>query len=366
MLLALCTELLANGGIQRMSRHFGAAFRRLTARRGEELRLLSLNDPRGTHSLNVGGEEFRFTGFGREKFRFFASATAHMRRADLVFVGHPHLASLSLAAGLRPGTRVWTQAYGVEVWSPLPAISRWALQRADLVTGISAHTNEMLRTVQGVGPGRIGLLPPALDPSQEPGPGVEARRDGPLLRVLTVSRLDVLDPYKGIEQVLAAVDSLKDRFPTLRYTIVGEGSDRARLEGLAANMGLGERVEFLGSVDDATLRNVYAGSDLFILPSMREGFGIVYLEAMAHGVPVVGIDCAGTRDVIRDGFNGAMLAGEDRQAMVERLSALLRDAALRRRLGENGREFAKTFSLETFYSRVAAFVEQEATCASSM
>jgi len=125
-------------------------------------------------------------------------------------------------------------------------------------------------------------------------------------QLLTVSRLS--EPRKNVDLVLHALASLKDRFE-FEYTIAGEGLLRPELERLADSLGLGNRVRFVGRVSDAGLRDLYAHADLFVLtasivPGSHEGFGIVYLEAAASGVPSLAARLAGAAEAVDEGRSG--------------------------------------------------------------
>jgi len=366
LLLALFTELLAHGGIQRMGRHVCSALDGAARKRRMRFVALSLRDPNGSRGTVPGDGRVEFRGFGGDKLAFSSEAFRQIRSAALVYIGHPRLAALSFAAaGVRPRPPVWVQAYGVEVWKELPALSRMSLRCADKVLGISADTMERLRRVQQISGDRISYLPPALEPGLDhAAEAAPARSHGPV--ILTVSRLDEMDPYKGIENVLRAVKGLIGDFPSLRYRLVGDGSDRSRLEAVANGLGIQDRVAFLGSVDEATLASEYRSCDAFILPSLREGFGIVYLEAMAHGKPVIGVDCAGTRDVVREGDSGLLLRDDSAAEIERRLREVLNDRSLRSRLGAGGAAISKEFSLEALTDRIDRMLDQEGLCASSM
>jgi phosphatidylinositol alpha-1,6-mannosyltransferase len=206
-------------------------------------------------------------------------------------------------------------------------------------------------------------------------PGVELTRfraerralDGEL-RILSVSRLW---PRKGHEQVLRALAPLKREFPQLRYWIAGTGGEEAGLRQLCRELGLDEIVKFLGYVPDEELPALYRQCDLFVLANRRlssddmEGFGIVFLEAAASGLPVVGGTSGGVPDAVNNGVNGILVDTEDIDALTGALRQLLKDDELRIRMGEASRRWAEGFSWERFASRVRQMSDQLAREASS-
>jgi phosphatidylinositol alpha-1,6-mannosyltransferase len=144
-------------------------------------------------------------------------------------------------------------------------------------------------------------------------------------RLLTVSRLS--EPRKNIDQVLRALARLKDR-QEFRYTIVGGGYDRARLEALAGELRLGERVQFAGFVSQEELLDLYAHSDLMVLasaviPGSHEGFGIVYLEAAASGVPSLAARVGGAAEAVDEGKSGMYVEEPSVEALTIALGSFL-------------------------------------------
>ena len=133
------------------------------------------------------------------------------------------------------------------------------------------------------------VQPNALDPQFEAGvtptpalePGV----------ILAVSRLVTADSYKGVDHLIAAIPAIRAAVSGARLRVIGDGNDRPRLEALAAEQPPGG-VEFMGRVSDRALREHLASCQLFALPSRSEGFGLVYLEAMANGKPCIAADDA--------------------------------------------------------------------------
>lgn len=166
-------------------------------------------------------------------------------------------------------------------------------------------------------------------------PGVDAAffqppepRSGSEFRLLTVSRLDQTNRRKNVDGVLRAIARMKD-IP-ISYAVVGDGSDRARLEQLAEELRIADRVRFLGEVDSEGLLRLYAESDLFVLAPRQtwhdvEGFGIVYVEAAASGVPSLGASRGGRTDAIQPGVTGELVADPSPEAIEQGVRRMWRD-----------------------------------------
>lgn len=173
-------------------------------------------------------------------------------------------------------------------------------------------------------------------------------------QLLTVSRLS--EPRKNIDLVLHALAALKDHFE-FEYVVAGEGGLRSELEQLATSVGLGDRVRFVGRVSDAALRDLYAQADLFVLtasivPGSHEGFGIVYLEAAASGVPSLAARLAGAAEAVAEGRSGFFVDTTDvasiRDALARYLSGQIQFDA------DTCREFAHGFGWERVADRCEA------------
>jgi phosphatidyl-myo-inositol dimannoside synthase len=139
-----------------------------------------------------------------------------------------------------------------------------------------------------------------------------------------VGRLSAGEKYKGHEQIFAALPALRARFPTLVHVVAGDGDDRARLEQRARELaGDGGTVRFLGFVPEEDLPDLYRVADLYVMPSSQEGFGIVYLEAAACGLKVVGGKGGGSGDAVPDERIGVLVEPSDETALVEAIVRLL-------------------------------------------
>jgi phosphatidylinositol alpha-1,6-mannosyltransferase len=159
--------------------------------------------------------------------------------------------------------------------------------------------------------------------------------------VLTVGRWAATERYKGADDLIEAIAQLQPSTPDLHLVAVGGGDDLPRLRRLASDCGVADRVSFLEGLSSEQLAACYAHCDIFALPSTGEGFGFVFLEAMAFGKPVLGADSGGIPDLVEDGVNGLLIPPRDQQRLVEALGRLLRDPSLRARLARQGAEIVR-------------------------
>jgi len=160
--------------------------------------------------------------------------------------------------------------------------------------------------------------------------------------VLAVARMY---PRKHLDDLITAAARLRGRIAALQVRIVGEGPESVRLRALTARHGLGDTVVFLGQVPRSTLAVEYGRAHCFCLPSVQEGFGIVFTEAMAAGLPIVACRAAAVPEVVPDRRVGLLVAPRSPDELATALETLLNDARLRREMGEEGRRHVEAFDL---------------------
>ena len=257
--------------------------------------------------------------FGRLRFSLAAiSAAWRFRPVDTVFCGHVFMAPLGYLLARFLGAHYWIQAHGTDIWKDRRGLVRRLIGRADLVSTVSRETRRILLNWVDLAPERVRVLPDTVQDVFVPGLPSLALRDrlqlgaGPIL--LTVGRLSASERYKGHEPVFSVLTRLRKKFPDLVHVVAGDGDDRARLERVAAEIAPGA-VRFLGFVPDADLPDLYRLADLYVMPSTEEGFGIVYLEAAACGLRVVGGKGGGTADAVPDDRVGVIVDPADREAL---------------------------------------------------
>jgi len=331
--------------VQRVGRHLAAVLTEFASSRGWDCRLLSLNDSRELHRAVVGGREFVFTGCEKAKGRFAVTAMRTAKRdAHLVLAGHPNLAPVVQAMRLvAPKMKTIVCTHGVEVWEPLGRLRRAALQHANLVLAPSRDTAEQVATQQEVARERIRVLPWALDPQFEAliaaNTASSPPKDFPKGRViLTTGRWVAAERYKGMDTLITALPRLLTTWPELQLVLAGSGDDRAWLEDFAEKNGVERHVHFLGELSNAELAACYTACEIFALPSRGEGFGLVYLEAMACGKPVIGGTHGGAPELIQDGVTGYLVPHGDPIQLATAIQTLLADPQHAKEMGARGRQ----------------------------
>jgi D-inositol-3-phosphate glycosyltransferase len=255
-------------------------------------------------------------------------------------------------------------------------------QQADLLIGSTADEADDLIRLYGADPGRVQVVAPGIDlVTFQPFDRSEARRKigyGPGRLLLFVGRLERL---KGVDVAIRALALLRDRdHEDLRLIVLGEDvrdgeeSEKERLKAVASASGVRDRVDFLGSVAHHELPYFYAASDVCVMPSYSESFGLVALEAQACGRPVVASGVSGLRSVVRDEVSGYLIDDHDPAIYAERIGRLLSDPELAQQMGRRGRLLAQRYSwtrtadrlgnlfegaIESTHARVQAGVRHE-------
>jgi len=351
--LALVTEAHGgSGGIAQYNRDFLDAVSECS----RHLSVLSLSN------IDAAGSDPNTSrmGFAGSRWRFVAAAltSAWRDRPDIVFCGHINFSLLGWATSKLARARFWLQVHGIDAWAEPTRARRFGVVHADLITAVSRFTRKGLLDWSLLSPSRVRVLPNTVSErfsvaleNEPPTPDVGAlKRAGPTL--LTVARLSTGDRYKGIEEVLEALQSLRKRHPSIAYLIAGDGDDRVRLVRRAHELGVGELVNFLGRVDDAALPDLYRSADLFVMPSRGEGFGIVFIEAAASGTMSMGRDEDGSVDALQDGALGFVASQGELAPQIER--ALATPARPRER---SAATYA-TFGRSHYKSHVAKLIDQ--------
>jgi len=353
----LSTIFKVHGGIQRFNRLLCLALDELAGEMGFEGRVLSQDDSDADYErAGAPWKRLRFVAGGGGPYRLsLRTAAVCLDRPDILIVGLLGMTPLGLAC--RPLLRrgFGFVAYGTESWREGRISRRFAARRARLAFAVSRNTAAALERATGLPADRVRWLPPALDPALErlASPIAGAAGDEDRLEILTVSRLWADELQKGVDHALAAFARLAPRHPRARYRIVGKGSDKPRLQSLAARLGLGDRVIFEEDLSDRELADRYRRCSVFVLPSGQEGFGIVFLEAMRFGRPCVGGRAGGAPEVIVDGRTGLLVDFLDGAGLEAALDRLLGDVDLRRRMGAAGRQrVLETFTFEQFRDRL--------------
>jgi glycosyltransferase involved in cell wall biosynthesis len=260
-------------------------------------------------------------------FKIFISAVQY--RPTLIVCGHVGFSSVCLVISKIIGVPYVTLAHGVEVWG-MGRAKRISLAFSKKILAVSRYTRQrILDQIPGCTASRVSVFPNTFDSDRFcPSPKSRdlMRRLGLVdtdLIVLSVSRLSSSEGAKGCDKVISGIKGLSTRFPNLKYIACGSGDDLPRLRAVARDAGLLDKVIFPGFIPDALLPDYYNLCDLFVLPSKKEGFGIVFLEALGCGKPVVAGNKDGSVDALLDGELGLLIDPDSADAVTEAILKVL-------------------------------------------
>jgi phosphatidylinositol alpha-1,6-mannosyltransferase len=348
MRVTLIATVVFDGPSNAMSTVNQQVIRQLDRCAGEHSKILeievwSLHDVSKTpeeleRRLSLGHTRISCRGFAGSKWAMLASATVHRARQRIILNMHLGLSPISrLIRG--SGSRVYQFLHGVECWRPLSPCDHWSFGAIDVLIANSESTYERFLSWN---PGYRGLpstkcwLGLSRDFHFDAKPVPTAGEEG---TVLIVSRL-ARERYKGHEQLLAVWPRVRARVPNARLDIVGDGDDRTHLEQTADELGLRRSgaVRFWGHLEGRALEERFQRCAVFAMPSTGEGFGLVYVEALASGKPVVASLEDAAREIVKHGHTGLLVHQSDLGGLAEAICRLLENASLRNKMGVQGRQ----------------------------
>jgi phosphatidylinositol alpha-1,6-mannosyltransferase len=365
-IVALFPDITGLGGVQESSRQMIGALEDIVS--GPHWRgfYLGLNDSLGDLTLASVGPGVGVQGFGRNKLRFVARTIHYSRNAgQIIIAAHPNLAIVAAVARLfNSQLKVIVVTHGIEIWKKLPVRRRRALLSADLVLATSQFNFRSLVDVQKIDPRKIRLLRWPLNPKllhlADTKATLQLPSSFPQGRViLSVGRWSSSERYKGADELIQAFSKITKNFQDLSLVFVGGGDDLPRLKQLVAQLGTAASTYFLAGLSTEQLAACYANAEIFALPSSGEGFGIVFLEAMAFGLPVIGVAAGGAVDILQNDVNSLVIPSRDSAAVAQALDQLLNNPELRTRLGRGGAEIVRSkYGFEVFRSNLADILKE--------
>jgi hypothetical protein len=247
--------------------------------------------------------------------------------------------AFGLIRPFKPQWQIETE-YGREHVAKMVAGECYAFQRAPLVI---APSQTIVAEYEHLA-GNRRAVPTIVIPLGTADPGApSARAAAQPVTVLYVGRLE---NRKGIDLLLASIPELCSRFPSVRFVICGEDvaedgdglTPRTRFESQHAGADFAFQVQFTGKVSDEELKRLYANCDVFVAPSRFESFGLIFIEAMAHGKPVIALDVGGATEIVRHGVDGLLVQPNNVPAITEAIGELIGNAEFRAAAGRNARQ----------------------------
>ena len=309
-----------------MSRVAGKAIYEVCKERGDNLEIFSMYD----HSSDVDTRYFPrevFKGFAARKLPFVARSVRRGIHCDVVVLSHINLLLAGFLIKLfSPKTQLILLAHGIEAWEKFSSRKRKMLMHCDQILAVSEFTrNTMIQN--GLQESIFSVLNNCLDPFLKE-PHTDEKSELLLERygfkredivLMTLTRLAAKERYKGYDIVIESLNKLRDDFPVLRYLIVGkyDKEEKSRLDKMITTYGLKDRVVFAGFIPDEEVAAHFNIADIYIMPSEKEGFGIVFIEAMYYNKPVIAGNKDGSVDALLHGKLGLLVNPNSEEEITE-------------------------------------------------
>ena len=287
-----------------------------------------------TSDDNLYFPQTKYTGFKNKKVQFVLRSFLQGLRSDIILLSHINLLLPGIFIKLfKPGAKLVIIAHGIEVWRPVAAWKRKLFSRVDLFLPVSHYTKDKMIELYGLPENKFQVVNNCLDPFLERP--LQAGKAARLLKqyklepdsqvLLTVSRMADTEQYKGYDRVLESLPALIPHYPKLRYLLVGKYDtvEKKRLDDIIYKLGLEDRVIFTGFVPDAEMPYHFTLADCFIMPSEKEGFGIVFIEAMFYGLPVIAGNKDGSVDALCNGELGTIINSDNLEEISHAIKMVL-------------------------------------------
>jgi len=280
----------------------------------------------------------KFKGFNANRIAFAIQAVKKGIKADVVILTHINLALVGLIIKkISPKTQVWLIAHGIEVWRPLSFFKNTFLKASDKVICVSNFTKQQMISRHHINQDKCAILNNAIDPfMQLPTEFVKPQHlfnnynltlNNPVIYTLT--RLANSEQYKGHDQVIKVINRLKVKYPGIKYVLSGQydANEEIRIKNMIAEDGVQDDVILTGFIDEKDIPDHFLLADVFVLPSKKEGFGIVFIEALACGLPVICGNSDGSIDAIRNGELGQAVDADNLDELEAAISNVLATSA---------------------------------------
>jgi glycosyltransferase involved in cell wall biosynthesis len=321
------------GGIQVYSGFFLEAIQEVA--HSAEIHVFLKHDTHCTDDFSFSPQiKFHFAGkypsfFRTLFFSFQLLVNSLINKPNLIICTHINFTILAYWLNKISKIPYWGVAHGVDAWNIEKSMLIKALQNCDRILPVSHYTRDRLIKEQNLNPDRITVLPNTFNHERFAiAPKPQYLLDKYKLKVnqpviITITRLSKTDGYKGYDQIIRALPNMIKTLPDVHYLICGKGDDKARIEILIRELSLENYVTLAGFIPDEELCDYYNLCDVFAMPSKGEGFGIVYLEALACGKPTLGGNQDGAIDALCNGELGALVNPDNIPEIAETLIAIL-------------------------------------------
>ncbi len=311
----------ATGGIEKVCKIAGKVFYEYSEDNNANLFIYAMHDDKAVFDSKYFPDKV-YKAFNANKLLFGIKAIRTGVSSDIIILSHANLLLFGYIIKLiKPSVKLVLFAHGIEVWKPFSRLQSIWLNRCNTIICVSNFTKQKMVDIHVIDSNKCTVVNNCLDPFlQKPN----NRSKNPVLLerygltmqnkiMLTLSRLSAHDRHKGYDKVIVALKELKNNFPNLIYLIAGkyEEAEKQWIDKLIKEYKLENRIILTGYVADDELAAHIELADLYVMPSIKEGFGIIFIESLYYGIPVIGGNKDGTKDALANGSFGQLIDPEN-------------------------------------------------------
>ena len=301
---------------------------------GKCIEIMSMHDQQNEADRNVYFPKRIFAGFAANKADFVFEAVKNGSNADVVLISHINLLLVGwLIKKVHPSVKIILLAHGIEIWGELNPLRKRMLPHCDQILCVSQFTADKINAKHILPSTKVNVLNNCIDPYL-PLPGLNyndkqlrekynIKSDDTVL--MTLTRLSVRDRYKGYDVVLQAMVTLSQKNKQIKYLLAGgySNAEKIFIDELVKEYGLTDNVILAGYIPEDELTAHFTMADMYVMPSTKEGFGIVFIEAMYYGLPVIAGNKDGSTDALLDGQLGLLIEPNDTAAVAEAVEKMI-------------------------------------------
>lgn len=329
------------------------------------IKTLSMYDAPGEAECKYVSLE-KFGGYNKRKIRFVLDALLKGLKTNVIVLSHINLLSIGYVIKLiRPKTKLVLFAHGIEIWGPLSGWRKKMLHKCDLILPVSKFTKDKMIAECGLAETKFKVLNNCIDPyleSVNPGAKNAALQakygfaDNNIV-LLTLTRLSSKELYKGYDHVLISLSKIKEQFPGIKYLVVGryDAVEKKRLDAIIAQYSLQEYVVFTGYIPDEQLADHYCLADIYVMPSKKEGFGIVFIEAMHYGLPVIAGNKDGSTDALCNGKLGILVNPDQQEDINDAIEKIILN---KEQYKPDDKLLTELFSYDSYKKKFSSILQQ--------
>lgn len=339
------------GGIEKFNKLFCKALNEST----ENYTVFSLYD-KTCDGRYVNCKNYK--NFNGNKLKFLKEIIKTVDKHTIVFWGHINLTRiLPIVKLFKRCKKHILITYGIDIWFKLSLLKKIGLRFIDTIFSISNYTKDRLKKIHNINESKIKLFPCCIDPYYISKENFGNRYPKGNI-ILTVSRLTKNDRYKGIDKVIESMPVILQEIPNVYYYVVGKIDDYQYYKNLVEKLGMEDKVVFTDYVKD--VKPYMEHCDVFVMPSSREGFGIVFLEALACGKPVIAGNKDGSTDALLDGELGILVDPDNVNGIAEAIIKMFKKEIPKKLLDSeylSGR-ISEIYGFDKFKKRLNLFIDE--------